>query len=51
MKSEQDLQTSIIQDINPDAIISKASNDGFDLSSSVWIGLILFFLIYMLHNG
>jgi len=51
MKQEQDLQTSIIQDINPDAIISKTSNDGFEFSTFWWIGALMVFFIYMLHDG
>lgn len=51
MKPEPVLQTSIIQDINSDAIISKAWNDGFELSTFLWIGALMVFFIYMLHDG
>lgn len=51
MKSEQDLQTSIIQDVNPDAVITKASNDGFEFSTFLWIGALIVFFVYMLHDG
>ncbi len=51
MKPEQNLQSITLEDINSDTINKTHSSDGFDYSSIIWIGIIMLFFIYMLHDG
>lgn len=51
MKSEQNLQSITLEDVNADTITKHTWSDWFDGSSFIWIGLLFLFFIYMLHSG
>jgi hypothetical protein len=50
MKPEQNLQTMTIEDINAETTIKKQSGDGFEFSTFLWVGALIVFFIYMLHD-
>lgn len=50
MKPEQNLQTMTIEDINAETIVKKPSGDGFEFSTFLWVGALIVFFIYMLHD-
>lgn len=51
MKSEQNLQSITLEDVNADTITKHTWSDWFDGSSFIWIGLLFLFFLYMLHSG
>ena len=51
MKSEQNLQSITLEDINANTVATDTWNHIFDGSSFIWIGLVFLFFIYMLHSG